>query len=327
AFGIHIPMVLLNSPEQGGILNLPAMLVVLFIALLLILGVKLSARFNLVMVLVKLSVIALFITIACSHINPANWHPFLPYHWHGVMAGAALVFFAYIGFDAVSTSAEEVLHPQKSLPIGIIVSLIICTILYIVVTAILTGVVPYAQLNVSSPISLALTDIGFRFAAALVDVGAIAGLTTVMLVMYYGLTRICLAMSRDNLLPPVVAKVNDKTHTPIRIIAISGLINALLAAFVPMTELAELVNIGTLSAFVIVCAGVIVLRHTKPDMPRPFKIAFGPVIPTLGILFCLYLMASLPLLTWYRFFIWMAIGLLIYFYYGRHRSLLNRFPS
>lgn len=321
--GIDIPTALLNSPAQGGILNLPAMLAVIFIALLLILGVKLSARFNLVMVLIKLSVIALFIAVAFSHVNPANWHPFLPFHWHGVMAGAALVFFAYIGFDAVSTAAEEVINPQKSLPIGIIASLVICTILYIIVTAILTGVVPYSQLNVSSPISMALLHIGFRFAAAVVDVGAIAGLTTVMLVMYYGLTRVCLAMSRDNLLPNFVAKVNLKTSTPIRIIVISGVINAVLAAFVPMTELAELVNIGTLAAFTIVCAGVIILRYTKPDMHRPFKIAFGPVIPTLGILFCLYLMASLPLATWIRFLIWMAIGMVIYFCFGRHHSLLN----
>jgi APA family basic amino acid/polyamine antiporter len=323
AFGISIPEAWLKSPLQGGIINLPAALIVCFIAVLLILGVKLSARFNLVMVLIKLSVIGLFIAIACSHIDPTNWHPFMPFHWHGVMAGAALVFFAYIGFDAVSTTAEEVINPKRDLPIGIITSLIICTALYIIVTALLTGVMPYTQLNVSSPISAALLHLGYRLAAATVAVGAIAGLTTVMLVMYYGLTRVCLAISRDRLLPTYLAKINPKTHTPVRIIVINGIINVILAAVMPMTDLAELVNIGTLTAFILVCAGVIVLRHTKPEMERPFKTPWSPLIPGLGIIFCLYLLASLPVVTWIRFIVWMAIGMVIYFGYGRKRSLLN----
>lgn len=327
ALGMTIPEAWLKSPLQGGIINLPAMLVVIFIATLLIIGVKLSARFNLVMVLIKLSVIGLFIAIACGHINPSNWHPFMPFHWHGVMAGAALVFFAYIGFDAVSTSAEEVINPQRSLPIGIITSLFVCTFLYIIVTGLLTGIMPYTELNVSSPISAALLHIGYRVAAATVAVGAIAGLTTVMLVMYYGLTRVCLAIARDRLLPTYLAKVNPKTNTPIRIIVINGVINAILAAVLPMTDLAELVNIGTLSAFILVCAGVIVLRYKKPEMKRPFKTPWCPLIPGLGIIFCLYLLASLSEVTWIRFFVWMAAGLVIYFSYGRRRSLLNTAPE
>lgn len=322
AIGIAIPNALVKSPFQGGIVNLPAMLVVVFIAALLIIGVKLSARFNLVMVLIKLSVIVLFLVLAVGHIDPANWHPFLPYHWSGVMSGAALVFFAYVGFDAVSTAAEEALDPQRSLPIGIIVSLVICTTLYIIVTGVLTGIMPYKLLNVSSPISAALLHIGYRFAAATVGVGAIAGLTTVMLVMYYGLTRVCLAMSRDHLLPNVVSKVNPVTKTPIRIILVSGIINVILAGVIPMTELAELVNVGTLAAFIIVCTGVIVLRYTKPEMKRPFKTPFSPLIPILGIVFCLYLMAHLPLVTWIRFLVWMALGLIIYFTYSLQHSKL-----
>jgi len=321
--GINIPEKLLKGPVDGGWLNLPAMCIVLMIMALLIIGVKTTARFNKIMVITKLTVIALFIFIAFRHLNFNNWHPFLPFGWSGVMSGAALVFFAFIGFDAVSTTAEEVIDPKRDLPIGIISSLAICTFLYILVSGLLTCIAPYTALNVSSPISQTLINLGYHFAASLVAVGAIAGLTTVILVMYYGLTRVFLAMSRDKLLPPFFASVNKRTQTPVRIILWSGLLMATFSAFVPMHELAELVNIGTLSAFVIVCAGVIVLRYRQPDLHRPFKTPLMPFVPLLGVGSCLWLIANLNPVTWWRFIIWMLLGLMVYFNYSRYHSKLN----
>jgi APA family basic amino acid/polyamine antiporter len=321
--GLPIPAYLSKSPFDGGLLNLPALLIVLFISALLIIGVKSTARFNKVMVCTKLAVIALFIFIASHHINFSYWHPFNPFGWHGIMSGAALVFFAYIGFDAVSTTAEEVIDPKRDLPIGIIASLAICTILYIVVAALLTSIAPYPSLNVSSPISNVLLGLGYRSAASTIAVGAIAGLTTVILVMYFGLTRVFLAMSRDGLLPKIFSEVNPKTQTPIRIIVWSGLLMATFSAFVPIHELAELVNIGTLAAFVIVCVGVIVLRYRRPDLPRPFKTPLMPLIPLLGVGFCLYLIISLNPVTWWRFLVWLLLGFIIYFKYSRYHSRLN----
>lgn len=321
--GISIPQALLKSPFDGGIVNLPAMLIVIFISIMLIIGVKSTARFNKVMVAIKLVVIALFIFIAVKHVNPANWTPFMPFGWQGIMSGAALVFFAYIGFDAVSTTAEEVINPHRDLPIGIIASLAICTLLYIAVSALLTGIAPYPSLNVSSPISQALLNLGHKTAASLVAVGAIAGLTTVILVMYYGLTRVFLAMSRDGLLPMMFSQVNPKTRTPIRIIFWSGLLMSTFSGFIPMHELAEMVNIGTLSAFVIVCVGVIVLRYRQPNLHRPFKTPFMPVVPLLGVAFCFYLILHLNVVTWWRFLVWLLIGMMVYFNYSRHHSRIN----
>jgi len=273
-------------------------------------------------VLVKLIAIVVFVAIAFANVDPAHWQPFMPFGWEGVMGGAALIFFAYIGFDAVSTAAEEAVNPQRDLPIGILASLAICTIIYILVSALLTGVAPYTSLNTASPVAEVLLNLGHKGASALVAAGAIAGLTTVMLVLYYGLTRIFLAMSRDGLLPPVFAAIHSGTKTPVRIILISGLLMALIAGFLPIGVVAELVNIGTLAAFALVCGGVIYLRYTQPDIPRPFKTPFSPVIPVLGVIFCVYLMLSLPLVTWVRFFVWMGIGLVFYFSYGRYRSRL-----
>jgi APA family basic amino acid/polyamine antiporter len=322
--GLQIPEYLSKSPFDGGWLNLPALLIVLSISALLIIGVKSTARFNKIMVLTKLTVIGIFIFIATKHVNPANWHPFMPFGFHGIMSGAALVFFAYIGFDAVSTTAEEVINPERDMPIGIITSLAICTVLYIVVSGLLTGIVPYPSLNVSSPISQALLSLGYRTAASLVAVGAIAGLTTVILVMYYGLTRVFLAMSRDGLLPTVFSQVNPTTRTPIRIIIWSGLLMACFSAFIPIHELAEMVNIGTLAAFVIVCVGVIVLRYRQPNLHRPFKTPLMPLIPLLGVGFCLYLIMHLNPVTWLRFLVWLIVGIIIYFTYSRYHSRLNR---
>ncbi len=320
SIGVHIPTALLNGPTQGGFMDLPAFIVISLIAMVLIIGVKTSARLNKVVVITKLIVIGIFIYLAAQHINTNYWKNFAPFGWQGVMNGAAFIFFAYIGFDAVSTAAEETINPQRNMPIGIIGSLIICTVLYIVVSALLTLIAPYNTLDVSSPIADALLGIGYRIGASIVSVGAIAGLTTVILAMYYGLTRVILAMSRDRLLPRQIAKVNHRTHTPIRIILATWLIIGLCSAFVPLDDLVSIVNIGTLAAFTIVCAGVLVLRYTQPDMPRPFKVPGAPVVPFLGVLSCLYLIYHLEPETWLRFFIWLVIGLIFYFSYGFKRA-------
>ena len=324
AMGMPLPMTLLKSPVEGGIVNLPALLIVLTLAVLLSIGVRQSARFNAVMVLVKLLAITTFVAVAAFHVQPANWQPFMPFGWEGVMGGAALIFFAYIGFDAVSTAAEEAVNPQRDLPIGILFSLAVCTVIYVVVAGLLTGIVPYYTLNVASPVADSLLRIGYPWAAAFIAAGAIAGLTTVMLVLYYGLTRVFLAMSRDGMLPPLFSAINKSTHTPVRVIMASGVLIAAIAGFTPIGDVAELVNIGTLAAFVLVCAGVIHLRYTRPDLKRPFRTPFGSVTPLLGIVFCVYLMLSLPPVTWMRFGVWLALGAVIYFTYSRTHSSLNR---
>jgi APA family basic amino acid/polyamine antiporter len=324
ALHIYIPNNLLSNPFNGGLVNTLAVLIIFTLSILLILGVKASTRINNVMVLIKLSVIALFILIASSHVHTENWTPFMPFGWSGIMHGASLIFFAYIGFDAVSTAAEEAINPQRDLPIGIIGSLIICTIIYIVVAALLTGIVPYTALNVSAPISQAMIIIGYKTVAGLIGVGAVAGLTTVMLVLFYGLTRIFLAMARDGLLPQIFAKTNANTKTPIRIILLCAVIMSLLAGFLPLHDLAELVNVGTLFAFISVCFGVIVLRYRQPDLVRPFKTPGMPIIPLLGVVSCSYLIANLPWFTLMRFIIWMLIGFIVYFTYSQSHSVLNQ---
>jgi APA family basic amino acid/polyamine antiporter len=324
SFDIHLPYAIVNNPFQGGIINLPAILITVLLTGFLCLGVKQSARFNAVIVIIKLLAVALFIAVASTNVHFENWSNFMPFGWSGVMQGAALVFFAYIGFDALSTTVEETIDPQRNVPIGIIVSLSVCTLIYIIVSGLLTGIVPYPTLNVESPVADALLHIGYPLAAGFIAAGAIAGLTTVMLVMFYGLTRIFLAMARDGLIPTFVAKVNPKTHTPIRIIVAAGTIMAVIAGFVPMGHAAELVNIGTLAAFTFVCGGVAVLRVTQPDLPRPFKLPFDPLIPILGVIFCVYLMFSLPLITWWRFGIWTLLGFVIYFTYSYRNSVLHQ---
>lgn len=324
SMGMSLPLQLLRGPAEGGIINLPAVLIIFALALLLCYGVRESSRLNAVMVFIKLGAIAIFIGVAFFHVNMDNWQVFMPFGWNGVMTGAALVFFAYIGFDAVSTAAEETINPQRNLPIGIILSLALCTGIYIVVAGLLTMIAPYTTLNVKSPVAEVLLNLHQPVAAAFISAGAVAGLTTVMLVLYYGLSRISLAMSRDNLLPQNFAKINPKTQTPVAVIVVSGGIMAIIAGLTPIGLLAELVNIGTLAAFVLVCGGVIVLRRTKPDMPRPFKLGFHPIIPLAGIISCLYLMMSLPAATWLRFGIWMIIGMVIYYAYGRRNSLVQK---
>jgi len=334
AIGLPLPEALTKAPELGGIINLPASAIIFFLMALLIIGVKQSAKANNAMVFVKLITISVFIGIAVFNVHPENWHPFMPFGWFqslpdgkttGVLAGSSLVFFAYVGFDAVSTAAEEAKDPQRDLPFGIVASLAFCTIIYILVSGLLTGVVNYKDLNVSSPVAHALTLLGYNWASALISTGVIAGLTTVMLVLYYGLTRIIFAMSRDGLLSPFFGKVNVKTQTPVRVIVLCGILIAIIAGFIPLGDLAELVNIGTLAAFVLVCLGVIVLRISKPDMQRPFRSPFSPLFPVLGMLSCGALMAFLPSLTWLRFVVWLVIGLIVYFSYSiRHSKLADK---
>ncbi len=322
ALGLGLPGEFLKSPAEGGILNLPATAIVLVLAALLSIGIRASARVNTAMVLIKLLAIAVFLGVAVGNIDPANWSPFVPFGWNGVMGGAALIFFAYIGFDAVSTAAEEARNPRRDLPIGILVSLAVCTVIYILVAGALTGAVPYATLNVGSPVADVLLRLGRPWAAGLVAAGAIAGLTTVMLVLYYGLTRIFLAMARDGLLPPVFARVHPRTRTPMMVIVAAGLAMAAVAGLTPIGQVAELVNIGTLAAFFLVCVGVIRLRHTHPELPRPFRTPFSPLIPLLGAAACLYLALNLPWVTWLRFALWLGLGIAIFWLYSRHRSLL-----
>lgn len=319
---VMIPPALLADPLRGGDFNLLAVLIIVILTLMLSIGVKSSTRINNLMVLIKLTVILLFIGVASMKVNIDNWRVFLPFGLKGVVDGASLIFFAYIGFDAVSTAAEEAINPQRDLPRGIIGSLVICTILYITVSALLTLIVPYSTLNVASPISHSLVSLGYHTMAALIGVGAIIGLTTVMLVLFYGLTRVFLAMSRDGLLPYVFSKTNKATKTPMRIILLCGLIIATFSAFIPIDDLAELVNIGTLFAFMVVCGGVLYLRYTEPHIKRPFKTPFMPYIPILGVGSCFYLMINLPGVTMLRFIIWMVAGLVVYFSFGRKNSRL-----
>jgi basic amino acid/polyamine antiporter, APA family len=321
-----------NNCIPEGFMDLPAFLIIFILMFLLIAGVRESARLNAGMVFVKLLAITIFIAVAVFHINTANWTPFAPFGWFettadgktvGILAAASLVFFAYVGFDAVSTAVEEARDPQRTVPIGILASLIFCTVIYIVVSGLLTGIVPYPELNVSSPVAHALQLVGVSWASALVATGVIAGLTTVMLVLYYALTRILLAISRDGLIPPLFSQVSAKTKTPVKNTVICGVIMAIFAGFVPLGVLAELVNIGTLAAFVLVCGGVIVLRIKHPDAPRPFKAPGGIAIPILGVLSCGALITFLPLHTHLRFIVWLAIGLVIYFGYSLRHSKLR----
>lgn len=331
AVGLGLPEMLTKGPFAGGLVNLPAVAVILVLMGLLVAGVRESARINAAMVFVKLVTIAVFVGVAVFHVDSANWSPFLPFGWFahtpegktvGVFAGASLVFFAYVGFDAVSTAVEEAKNPQKDVPIGILASLIFCTAIYIVVSGLLTGILPYPELNVSSPVAYALQKIGINWASALVATGVIFGLTTVMLVLYYGLTRIILAIARDGLLPPFFAKVDEKTQTPVRTTVLCGVVMAVMAGFIPLGTLAELVNIGTLAAFVLVCGGVLILRKTAPDMPRPFKMPWGMALPVLGIVSCSALIAFLPAVTHVRFVLWLVAGLAVYFLYSvRHSKL------
>ncbi|MGZ4857699.1 MAG: amino acid permease, partial [Methanobacteriaceae archaeon] len=323
--GLNLPATLINPPGlNGGLINVPAVLIIVFITGMLVWGVKQSSRFNAAIVSLKLFVILLFITIGLNYINPANYHPFLPYGWGGVVTGAAIIFFAYIGFDAITTAAEEVKNPQKTIPRALLGSLVISTVLYIVVAAVLNGMVPYYLFkNTAAPVAFALKTVGVKWADIVVSVGALAGITSVLLVNLFGQTRIFFAMSRDGLLPSVFSNVHEKFKTPVNGILVVGGAASIIAAFVPINDIVQLVNIGTLAAFIMVSASVIILRRTRPDLERPFRCPLVPLVPGLAILFCSLLIIKLPQITHLRFVIWLLLGLVVYYYYGRKKSHLK----
>lgn len=324
--GIHLPQVIGAAPPVGGI-NLLAVLIVLAITALLVSGMRESARANAIMVVVKLVAILFFIGAGAVYVKPENWTPYAPYGWSGIMAAGGVVFFAYIGFDAVSTTAEEAKNPQRDLPIGIIASLIVCTLLYLIVSGILTGILPVVEYKenaefLNAPVAFALSYIGQDWASFLVSGGAVAGITSVLLVMLMSQPRIFFAMSRDGLLPKGVSKVHPKFGTPYITTIITGVIVAIVAGLTQIQVVGEMTSIGTLFAFVVVCAAVLVLRVKRPDAPRPFRVPGGIVFPILGIVSCAYLMLSLPVVTWIRFLVWLDLGMIIYWAYGRTHSPL-----
>jgi APA family basic amino acid/polyamine antiporter len=345
--GFPIPEALANAPYRiegthtlirtGAIINLPAVILVLALTALLVVGIKESARFNNAIVAVKLIIVLLVIGFGFMFVNKANWHPFIPpievdaasgvskFGWPGIFAGAGVIFFAYIGFDAVSTAAQEAKNPKRDLPIGILASLAICTVLYILMALVMTGLTPFKTLNVADPVYVALDAAGpgLAWLKYLTTIGAIAGLASVVLVMLMGHPRIFYAMSRDGLLPEMFGKVHPKFKTPYIATIITGLVAAGVAGAFPIGLLGELVSIGTLLAFVIVCAGILVLRYAQPDLHRPFRTPFVPFVPIGGVLVCGWLMWNLPRDTWLRLLIWMALGLVIYFAYGRNHSKLQ----
>ncbi|MCX7569898.1 amino acid permease [Tumebacillus sp. DT12] len=330
-FGLRVPAALSAAPGAvKGVttfFNLPAALIVLLITFLLSRGVRESTRINNIMVVIKVAVVLLFIVVGVGYVQPENWQPFMPFGVNGIFQAAALVFFAFIGFDAVASAAEETRDPARDLPRGILWSLAICTLLYVIVSAIMTGIVPYPQFEgVDHPVSLALQVAGQNWVAGFIDLGAILGITTVLLVMTYGQTRIFFAMSRDGLLPKMFSTVHPKYRTPYGSTWMVGTVSALVGGLVPLGQLAELVNIGTLAAFTLISIAVLVLRRTRPELPRAFRVPGSPVVPLLAVIFCVFLMLQLAWLTWAAFVIWLLIGLVIYFVYSRHHSNLNR-PS
>ena len=357
--GIKLPAAITNAPfdfnptagafvSTGAIVDLPALLISVVLTAVLVAGIRQSAAFNFVMVLVKLAVVFLIIAVGVFYIDPQNWQPFAPHGYSGisvfghtimgehgpageplgVMAGAAMVFYAYIGFDSVSTHAEEARNPSRDVPIGIIASLALCTILYIAVAAVLTGMVPYQQIDIDAPISKAFSRVGLLWVQALISVGALTGITSVLMVLMLSQPRIMLAMARDGLLPGgFFGSVHPRFRTPWKSTILTGSVVGLMGALLPLRILAELVNIGTLLAFVIVCAAVLIMRKSDPEIPRPFRCPLVPLIPVLGIAFCLLLMFSLPVDNWLRLILWLLIGFAVYFAYGRHHSALARMQS
>ncbi len=344
-FGVNLPT-WVDAPPH----NLVAAAVVLALTALLCFGVRLSTRVNSAIVVIKVAIVLLVIFAGLSYIKTANYHPFIPpsgspgasgaassttllqdiglspgsFGFGGIFSGAALVFFAFIGFDVVATAAEETKNPQRDLPIGIFGSLAVCTVLYIAVSLVVTGMVKYTQIKTKAPLAEAFRSVGQSTIAQIVSFGALAGLTTVILTLMLGQSRVSFAMSRDNLLPPVFAAVSERFRTPYRTIILTGIAVALLSALLTLKTLSELVNIGTLFAFVLVAIGVWVLRRTQPDLPRSFRTPLVPLIPILSVLASVYLMLNLTALTWVRFFIWMAAGLVIYVFYGSRRSRVGR---
>ena len=343
--GVHLPpqwtaargaeVMLANGSVAYGVFNIPAFLIVLAVTSLLIVGIRESANVNSVIVIIKVAVLLVFIAAGLRFVNPENWRPFIPentgtfgnFGWSGVLRGAGIIFFAYIGFDAVSTAAQEAKNPKRDMPIGILASLVICTALYIAVALVLTGIVRYDKLGVPNPISVAITETGMTWLAPVINLGAVCGLSSVMLVTLLGQSRIFFSMSRDGLLPRVFQSVHPRFHTPYLGTALTGSLVAVAAGFVDISTLGLLTSMGTLLAFVIVCGGVLILRKTAPDMPRPFRAPWSPAVPIIGVLVCLYLMIGLPISTWIRLVIWLVIGMTIYLLYGRRQAHTSLTPE
>lgn len=323
--GLKLPHAITASvlDQNPGLFNLPAVVIVLIITALLVRGVKESSRVNIIIVVIKISAILIFIVAAVWHVDPDKWHPFMPFGLKGVLKASAIVFLAYIGFDAVSTASEESIKPQRNIPIGIIGSLTIATILYMAVSAIMTGIVPYRELGVADPIAQVLNTLNMRWASAIISVGAIASITSVLLILVLSQPRILFSISRDGLLPPALARIHRKHRTPYLSTWLTGAIVAIAAAFTPLNVSSELCSMAALFAFIVVAISVIVFRYLKPDIKRPFRVPFSPLIPALAIFLCGYLTLTLSVTTWVRFLIWLAIGLVIYFSYGYRKSSIS----
>lgn len=324
------------SPEQlrlaRALFNFPAFLIVSLLTALLVKGIRESSVFNSFIVALKVAVILVVIGTGAAFLNPSNWVPFVPpnsgkfgeFGWSGIMRGAAVVFFAYIGFDAVSTAAQESRNPSRDMPIGILGSLIVCSVLYVLVALVITGIVPYTRLNVADPVAVAVDATGIHWLAMLVKMGAIAGLTSVILVLLLGQPRILFSMARDGLLPAFFARIHPRFGTPANTTIVTGALVAAASALFPIGLLGELVSIGTLAAFIVVCSAVLVLRYRQPNLSRPFRTPWVPWVPLLGIGCCLYLVLSLPFEAWFRLLVWLVIGFVIYFCYGVRHSRLER---
>ena len=328
-FGWHLPAkisgpIFASSGPTGAWFNVPSLVILLILTYILVRGVKESASTNNVMVLIKIAAILIFVIGAAHAVKSDNWHPFLPNGFPGVLTGAAIVFFTYIGFDSVSTAAEECKQPQRDLPMGIIATLIICAVLYIAVSLVLTGIANYKTLNNAAPVANALKALGFNHIRGWVSIGAIVGMLSSLLVFQYGQARIWFAMSRDGLLPKVFSKIHPEHKTPHISTWIAGLVVGIPAGVFDIDWFADLANIGTLFAFIVVSAGVIVLRRQQPDRPRGFRVPGSPYLPGLSIVTCLILMMSLPVETWVRFFVWLIVGFAIYFPFGRKHSTLAK---
>jgi APA family basic amino acid/polyamine antiporter len=321
-------MTMADGSVVHGVFNVPATLVILAVMTLLVIGIRASAMVNAVIVVVKVLVLLLFVAVGAMYVQPDNWQPFIPentgtfgsFGWSGVLRGAGVIFFAYIGFDAVSTAAQEAKNPQRDMPIGILASLGICTVLFIAVALVLTGIVPYGELNVPNPIAVGIESAGVRWLSPLISVGALAGISSVMLVLLLGQTRVFYSMSRDGLLPQVFRAIHPRFRTPHLSTLLTGSIAAVIAGAVPITVLSQLTSMGTLLAFVIVCVAVLILRRTAPDLHRPFRTPWMPWVPILGALICLAQMAGLPWQTWERLLIWLGLGFVVYFAYSRRRA-------